>query len=66
MAIRSASSSGSFQYQVRRDPYAHSGPVPLPEVINDDSEASWALWREATNTPSNWEADTVPMDLAAE
>lgn len=39
---------------------------PLPEVIEDDSEASWALWREATNAKDDWEADTQPMGLSAE
>lgn len=38
-------------------------PVPAPEVIDDDSEASWALWREATNAPCDWETDTIPMGM---
>ena len=51
---------------MRDKPFELHASDPLPEVIDDGSEASWALWREATNAPSDWESDTVPMNLKPE
>ncbi len=38
-------------------------PLPLPEVVNDDPEASWALWDAAVRGQAPQEADTVLMGL---
>ena len=39
-------------------------PLPVPDVIEDDSDASWDLWREATQGHGGWDADTEPMGLS--
>ena len=67
MANSSAKHSGFPGYQGTRNAhYDLDAPPSLPEVIDDDSEASWALWREATSTSGDWESDTQPMGLDAE
>ena len=67
MATRSVNSSRLFDYRVKQTiPYELDQLPPLPDVIEDDSDASWALWREATKGPGERESDTQPMDLTAE
>ena len=39
-------------------------PIPVPDVLEDDSEASWALWREANGERRDWDSDTEPMGLS--
>ncbi len=38
-------------------------PLPLPEVVEDDSEATWALWQATVRAQTPQDADTVLMDL---
>jgi hypothetical protein len=38
-------------------------PLPLPEVVEDDSDAAWALWQATVQGQSNQDADTVLMGL---
>ena len=53
MATRSARYLRFFDYQTKNEvPPDSDAMPPLPDVIDDDSEASWALWREAANAPS--------------
>jgi len=44
-------------------------PLPLPEVVESDSDTSWALWQDSVN-PHEEEAanykDTEPMGLVEE
>ena len=67
MATRSAGHPRFFDFQTRLDatldPY---GMPPLPEVVEDDSDAAWALWRDAANATGGWESDTQPMGLLPE
>ena len=67
MATRMADSARLFDYRIKREAtYDHGAPFPVPDVIDDDSDASWELWREATRGQGNWEESTVPMGLSAE
>ena len=50
--------------------YEKSDPIPVPEVIEDDQDASWGLWQQAVASqedkpPVNDSFDnTQPMSLA--
>jgi hypothetical protein len=48
-----------------RSATAWADPLPLPEVVEDDSDAAWALWQATVRGQSSQEADTVLMDLPA-
>lgn len=38
-------------------------PLPLPDVVEDDSDAAWALWQATVQGQSTQDADTVLMGL---
>lgn len=44
-------------------PHEVFGAPPLPEVVEDDSEAAWEMWLAAQRAAQTAEADTQPMDL---
>ncbi len=46
-----------------RSANAWSDPLPLPEVVEDDSDAAWALWQATVQGQTLHDADTVLMDL---
>lgn len=46
-------------------------PPPLPEVVESDSDTSWALWQDSVQSQNpeldaQADMDTVPMDLIDE
>lgn len=46
-----------------RPAHAWLDPLPLPEVVEDDSDEAWALWQATVMGQSPQEADTVLMGL---
>lgn len=49
-------------------------PMPLPDVVESDSDTAWGLWQDSLQTPDSEPApevpardagydDTVPMDI---
>lgn len=49
------------------DLYSAGDPIPVPEVIESDADAAWALWEDSIS-PRSSEPDiafenTVPADL---
>lgn len=67
MAARSARYLKFFEYQTRNETsHDVNGMPPLPEVIEDNSDAAWRLWRDATNASDGCEPDTQPMGLSPE
>ncbi|MEY4883692.1 MAG: hypothetical protein RIS34_1546 [Pseudomonadota bacterium] len=47
----------------RRDSYFRGDPIPVPDVIEDDQETSWALWAEAVAMQDDFYALTAPAPL---
>lgn len=43
------------------DPYVRGDMLPVPEVIEKDSDSVWALWTEATKEPADKYVDTQPV-----
>jgi len=39
------------------DPYVPGDAIPVPDVIEKDSESVWALWSDAVKDPPEKEAD---------
>ena len=37
--------------------------IPLPEVIEKDSDSVWAMWTDATKEPAGKDSDTQPATL---
>ena len=68
-SINPSTSPGRGQQRAVPDPW--SEPLPVPDVTEDNSDASWDLWREATQGGNGaqggnggWDADTEPMGLS--
>lgn len=38
-------------------------PIPVPDVLEDDTDASWELWQQASRDFDFDDRDTMPMDL---
>jgi hypothetical protein len=47
------------------EPYVQGDPIPVPEAIEKNSEASWRLWSELAATENRRYADTAPMSAPA-
>ncbi len=52
-------------------PNALFDPLPLPEVVESDSDTSWALWEDSVQSQNpdldaRGDQDTVPMALLDE
>ena len=45
------------------DPYTVQPDLPLPEVIEKDSDSVWAMWTEAVEDKPTRDADTIPATL---
>ena len=48
---------------VPTDPYLPAAEVPLPEVIEKDSDSVWALWNDAMEDNAGKDANTQPATL---
>lgn len=44
-------------------PYQPGDPIPCPDAIEDDSDATWTMWEQASQVGSWEEAETRPMGL---
>ncbi|MDO8251459.1 MAG: hypothetical protein Q7T78_17310 [Rhodoferax sp.] len=48
--------------------YSVNDPIPVPEAIESDSDAAWALWEDSLSSPSSGpDADfksTTPAEFA--
>lgn len=44
-------------------PFDFGEAIPLPEVIEKDSDSVWAMWTDATKDPSGRDTDTQPATL---
>ncbi len=44
-------------------PYDFGETMPLPEVIEKDSDSVWAMWSDAVKGPAAKDADTQPATL---
>lgn len=44
-------------------PYDFGDSMPLPEVIEKDSDSVWAMWSDALKQPAAKDADTQPATL---
>ena len=42
------------------DPYVPGDAIPVPDVIEKDSESVWALWSDAVNDSPETEIDADP------
>lgn len=42
------------------EPYVPGDAIPVPDVIEKDSESVWALWSDAVEGPSDKEIDMHP------
>ena len=51
------------QHTTAARPYDFGETMPLPEVIEKDSDSVWAMWSEAVKEPSAKDADTQPATL---
>ncbi len=49
----------------RKDTYLRGDPIPVPEVIEEDPETSWALWAEAIAIQDEFYAQTSPVPLTS-
>ncbi len=43
--------------------YAPGDPIPVPDVIEEDSESVWKLWCQTREDHGDGYADTQPMGL---
>lgn len=52
------------------DLYAANDPIPVPEVIESDTDTVWGLWDDLSDTAKSTQdqafAHTVPADLLPE
>lgn len=48
---------------VPTSPYLPTAEVPLPEVIEKNSDSVWALWNDAIGDNARKDADTQPATL---
>lgn len=51
------------QGQSASNPYGAAQEVPLPEVIEKDTDSVWAMWNEAMEDKAAKDADTIPATL---
>ena len=51
------------QGQVPSNPYPVAPDLPLPEVIEKDTDSVWAMWNEAMEEKPAKDADTIPATL---
>jgi hypothetical protein len=49
----------------RKETYLRGDPIPVPEVIEEDPETSWALWAEAIAIQDEFYAQTSPAPLTS-
>ena len=47
----------------RSAPYDFGETMPLPEVIEKDSDSVWAMWTDATQEATGRDAETIPATL---
>lgn len=45
-------------------PYQPGDPIPCPDAIEDDSDAAWTMWVQATQHGGWDDAETQPMGLS--
>jgi aminoglycoside phosphotransferase len=65
MAIRSKSSAAPAQLTpgAARDTYIPGDAIPVPEVIEKDSDSVWALWSDAVQGTTERDDETQPATL---
>jgi len=50
----------------RKDVYLRNDPIPVPDVIEDDPETSWAMWAEAIAIQDEFYSQTAPAPMTNE